>query len=63
MRELGAIRSLTMIDVGHTQITDDGLKGLQGLKKLVDLRVAGTAITDEGVRMLTESLPNLRIFR
>jgi len=38
--------------LGDTQITDDGLKQLEGFKNLTDLSLYGTKITDVGVKEL-----------
>ena len=46
-----------------TEITDDGLEHLNRLTGLIILNLEGTQVTDDGVKMLQESLPNCKIKR
>jgi hypothetical protein len=43
------------------QITDSGLRRLQGLVKLRELDLVNTEVTDEGVKNLQRALPNCKI--
>ena len=55
------LKGLTNLEVGlglnHTAITDVGLEHLKDLKKLKQLSLRGTNVTDAGVRKLKLSLP------
>ncbi len=55
---------LAWLYLNKTQITNDGLKSLAGLKQLRRLHMANTQITDEGLKHLTglENLETLNIY-
>ena len=54
--------ALRMLDLSGTQVTDEGLKKVEGLKGLETLDISNTDITDKGLKHL-EKLPNLRDLR
>ncbi len=47
------------MDLTDTNITDEGLKHLEGLDELRDLRLGNTNITNDGLTDLVAKLPNL----
>ncbi|MGC3971259.1 MAG: hypothetical protein QM775_29130 [Pirellulales bacterium] len=55
--------NLRFLHLIGTNITDAGLKHLVGLKKLEELEVRGTAVSDEGLHRLRKALPTLRVIR
>ena len=57
------LRGLTIngLDLGDTDITDEGLAHLKGLTNLKSLNLRGTDVSDEAVDKLREALPNCRI--
>ena len=58
------LSELRVLDLeGCPGITDAGLVHLMGLKKLQDLRIGVTAISDEGVKRLHKALPNCEVSR
>jgi Leucine-rich repeat (LRR) protein len=63
LRELGALKNLTWLDVRDTRVTDMGLKELAGLKNLATLLLQGTRVTDAGVAELPRTLPKCTIKR
>jgi internalin A len=52
---------ITSLSLG--EITDDGLKCLQGFTSLKNLNLHGAKVTDEGVMELQKALPKLKIHR
>ena len=61
--ELDHVVHLKRLFLGGTQITDAGLVHLRGLKRLQELEVGNTRVTDTAVRELQRALPNLKISR
>jgi Leucine-rich repeat (LRR) protein len=54
--------NLMTLDLGGTNITDEGLKAVaEHCPNLTDLRLAGTKITDEGAKAVAEHCPNLKL--
>ncbi len=60
--ELSKPEALRMLNLAGTQVTDEGLKYLEGLKGLETLDISDTNITDEGLKHL-EKLSSLRDLR
>ena len=52
---------LGLLDLDSTNVTDAGLKHLEGLTGLAELNLYGTQVTDEGVNKLQQALPNCEI--
>ena len=50
-----------ILSLTGTDVTDAGLERLKGLSKLQRLKLQGTAVTEEGVKKLQESLPECKI--
>ncbi len=46
--------SIRHLDLSSTEVTDAGLKGLKGFKRLATLNLSGRPVTDEGVKELKE---------
>ena len=57
---LHTFAELDGLGLNHTDLTDEGLKKLSGLKHLDVLEVGGTRITDAGLKRL-ENLPELSV--
>lgn len=55
--------SLTRLDFSGTSITDNGLKRLHALKKLKQLKLTNTKVTELGVKELKQHLPGLEVDR
>ncbi len=60
--ELKRPESLKMLNLAGTQVTDEGLKSVEGLKGLETLDLSDTNISDAGLKHL-EKLPSLRDLR
>jgi len=56
------LKSLTMLDLDLTNVTDAGLKEIAELKNLTMLDLATTKVTDEGLKEIAK-LNNLRFLR
>jgi ATP-dependent RNA helicase DeaD len=54
---------LTFLHVGSTAVSDAGLKQIEHLASLKDLKVTRTAVSPEGVEQLQKKLPNTTIQR
>ena len=52
---------LEFLHLGSTAVSDEGLKDLEGLTALKDLRVTRTAVTEKGVEQLQGKLPDAKI--
>jgi hypothetical protein len=50
-----------MLGLNGTQITDAGLRHLEGLKKLRYLSIARMQVTKEGARQIGEKLPDCEV--
>ena len=55
------LKGLERLNLMQTEITDDGLKHLYKLGKLVDLDVTVTFISEAGARRLQKALPDCEI--
>jgi len=55
------LKSLQVLNLLRTGVTDAGLEHLQGLTGLDELGLRDTNVTDEGVKKLQQALPNCRI--
>ena len=51
------------VNLGHTKVTDAGLKELKDLKQLTSLNLAETKVTADGVADLQKALPGCKITR
>jgi len=59
---LAGFTSLEMLDLSSNRaITDAGLKELFGLTSLQSLSLAGTKVTDAGLKELKKALPECKI--
>lgn len=58
--EIGAVKA---IDLSGTEVTDDFLPTLHGLRRVDVIDLHNTRVTDEGVEKLQEALPNCKIRR
>ncbi len=58
LKELAALKNLTILNLEGTEVTDTGLKELAALKKLTALSLSDTEVTDAGVKELA-ALQNL----
>ena len=58
MPQIAAMKSLSELDLTNCNITDEGLKSLQGHPTLRSLWVAGTKLTDDSLKILA-SIPRL----
>jgi hypothetical protein len=47
----------------NTRVTDEGLKELKELKQLTILSLTDTKVTDAGVKLLRDALPNCGIIK
>jgi len=63
MREVGKLPGLTSLNLEGTQVTDEDLVWLGGLKKLEELDVANTNVTAGAVAALNSKLPALESLR
>ncbi len=59
MKYLASLPSLECIDAGGTEVTVDGLECFRGHKRLADLGLNQTKISDKDIERLCEILPNL----
>ena len=55
------LEKVTSLNLGGTQITDEGLKEVAKLQQLEWLNLDFTQVTDEGVDELKKALPNCKI--
>lgn len=55
--------SLENLDLRKVGITDKGLEYLKGLRKLKEIYLKGTKVSDAGVRNLHQALPRTDIVR
>jgi len=58
---IAKLQNLGWLDIRDTKVTDDGVEGLFGLKKLRDLLLGGSKITRVGRFRLQVALPDCRI--
>lgn len=49
LAQIGRLRRLERLDIGHSRVTDAGLAHLEGLNRLQLLDLAGTPISDRGL--------------
>ena len=62
MKHSGQLEDLERLDLSHSPIDDDGLRYLSKLKKLKELNLTGTKITDAGLAHVpVESLEVLNL--
>jgi hypothetical protein len=59
---LRAFRSLGMLDLSNTSVTDECIVDLAALRSLIWLDITRTGITDAGEHRLRLSLPNCELF-
>lgn len=59
--EGGRGKRIPRLELHNTRATDAGLQNLTGWTNLQALDLTGTWVTDEGVKMLEQSLPNCKI--
>jgi hypothetical protein len=52
---------LQALDIGHTAVTDAGLKHLQGLARLESLTLVRSRVTLAGAEEVRRTLPKCRI--
>jgi hypothetical protein len=57
------LKTLKVLVLLGTQVTDAGLANLNGLTRLEELDLSDTQVTDAGVAKLQQALPNCRINR
>ena len=62
LAHLRGMKRLVHVDLGLTQITDAGLAHLE-MTKLRRINLAGTRVTEEGVKALKRALPKTEIVR
>ena len=55
------LKSLEALNLRFTQVSDGGLKHLEGLANLRELNLEGTLVTDAGVAKLTAKLPQCHV--
>ena len=55
------LEKVTSLALGHTQITDAGLKDVAKMQKLEKLDLTATQITDAGAAELQKALPKCKI--
>ena len=61
MPHLAGLTHLEWMHLGSTEVTDDGLPNLHGLKKLAALEITFCpGITAEGLKRLQEAVPALK---
>ncbi len=61
LKELAALKNLTILDLSRTNVTDADVKELISLKNLVTLDLSDTRVTDAGVAELRKALPKCKI--
>jgi hypothetical protein len=61
LAHISKMQTLRTLDLDYTEITDDGLKHLMGMKKLEWLSVKGTNTTAAGIAELRRALPQLSV--
>ena len=61
MKELKDIKTLTVLDVSNTEVTDAGLKELYKLENLTWLNLGKTKVTAQGLAELRTALPKCYI--
>jgi hypothetical protein len=55
-------KELTVLDLGHTAVSDAGLVRLKHLTELSVLCIGGTQVTCAGSNRLKESLPRMSVY-
>jgi hypothetical protein len=63
IKALAGLKSLIMLDLSHTHVTDAGLMELARLMGLRNLDLRETQVTGRGVADLQKVLPTLQIKR
>lgn len=63
LKEIGDLKTLTLLDLGFTKVTDAGMKDIANLKNLEYLFVVATKVTDSEVADLRKSLPKAAIMK
>jgi Leucine rich repeat len=61
LAELSGLVNLESLYLIGTRVSDAGLKHLKGMKRLTYLFVAGTMVTEAGIRRLQEVLPKVQM--
>jgi internalin A len=61
MKYLAPLANLETLILTQNFLTDDCLDDLKKLKKLKELRIEETQISEEGIRQLKEALPKCRV--
>ena len=62
MVHLKGLKSLQILDLESTNVTDAGLEHLKGLSQLRELYLGNTKVTDEGVQKLKQALPKCKVY-
>jgi hypothetical protein len=61
MKALADLKSLEVLDLAHTQVSDEGLVHLAALKELYNLHLHGVSAEAETVRWLEDQLPKKNV--
>jgi hypothetical protein len=57
------LTNLEYLDLSFTRVSDRGLEDLDSLKKLTEIYLAGTDVTDSGSEHLQRSHPGIKVHR
>jgi len=60
---LSSFMSLKSLNLERNTITDDAVQQISKLKQLMDIWINGTQITNEGIKDLRKSLPNMKVHK
>jgi len=59
LAEIGRLKKLDELDLGHTQVTDKGMESVAKLSELTWLNLGENDISDAGVQVVCRALPKL----
>jgi hypothetical protein len=60
---LGSLKGITWLSILDSNLTDAGLKHLEGLKTLETLDIKGSKVTDAGIAAFKKARPKCKVSR